>query len=244
MARVSGSPRSVNFELRDLNGNTITPFVLNDADTDVDLRAGSVTIPGKSFRVYALGADPSGAAFQRLIATIVFPQTVVVNAPAAVDLGQGQATTYVFEVRNDGAPATFNFAAKDTAGFVSGAMVPASATLATGASVLTKVTLRVGTTVPVGTRDTVTVTATNAASPEARNFAVLTSSVVAARIFGDVNHDGVVDCGDLALIRASFGNKTGALSFNPDVDLDSNGMIDVRDLAAVARLLPAGTVCR
>ena len=175
---------------------------------------------------------------------MVFPQSVIVNAPAAVDLGQGQTTTYIFEVRNDGAPGAFVFSAVDTAGFVSGAMVPSSATLATGASVLTKVTLKVGSSVAVGTRDTVTVTATSSTDPEVRNFAVVTSAVVAPKLVGDVNHDGVVDCADLKLIKASFGSKTGARSFNPDVDVDSSGIIDIRDLAAVARLLPAGTVCR
>ena len=244
VARVSGVPRSVSFELRDLNGNTITPFVLNDPDVDANLLAGSVTVPSQSFRVYALGADGSGAAFQRLIATVVFPQSFIVKAPSPVDLGQGQSTTYVFEVRNDGAPATFNFAAKDTGSFVSGAMVPASATLGTGSSVLTKVTLRVGAAAPVGTRDTLTVTATNSTNPDMRNFAVLTSSVVAPKLVGDVNHDGVIDCADLNLLRASFGSKTGGRGFNPDVDLDSNGVIDIRDLAIIARLLPAGTVCK
>ena len=96
----------------------------------------------------------------------------------------------------------------------------------------------VGGGVPVGTRDTLTVTATSTTRPDVRNFAVITSTVVAPKLFGDVNRDGRVDCDDLALIRASFGSKTGSRSFNPDVDVDSNGAIDIRDLASVTRLLP------
>ncbi len=243
VARLSGAPRSVSFELRDLNGELLLPFRLADADTEANWLAGELTVPGRSFRVFAVGADPGGAAFQRLVATVIVPQSVSVNPPAAVDLGQGQATTYIFEVRNEGAPDTFRFAAKDTQGFVAGGMNPASATLGTGQSVLTKVVLNVGGGVPVGTRDTLTVTATSTTRPDVRNFAVITSTVVAPKLFGDVNRDGRVDCDDLALIRASFGSKTGSRSFNPDVDVDSNGAIDIRDLASVTRLLPAGTVC-
>ncbi|MBK1612477.1 hypothetical protein CKO44_03240 [Rubrivivax gelatinosus] len=244
VARLSGSPASVAFEFRDLDGATIAPFALADADVEAHYLAGDVRIPSQSFRVYATGADAGGTAFQRLIATVVFPQTVSVNPPAAVDLGQGQTSSYVFEVRNEGPAATFVFAAKDTAGFVSGSMTPASATLATGASALTKVTLKVGAAIPVGTRDSLTVTATDAADAARRNFAVLTSSVVAPKVSGDVNRDGVVDCGDLNLVKASFGSRTGSRAFNPDVDVDGNGVIDARDLAFVARLVPAGTVCK
>ena len=190
-----------------------------------------------------VGQAPSGVSFQRLIATVIFPQSVAVNPPATVDLGQGQTTTYIFEVRNDGPFGSFNFKATDTAGFVRG-VTPASASLSTGQSVLVKATLAVGTSVPLGTRDSLTMIATSASDIAVRNFAVLSSSVVGAKVPGDVTGDGVVDCGDLALVKASFGSKTGSRSFNPDVDVDSNGIIDVRDLAFVAKQVPAGTVCK
>lgn len=243
VARVSGTPEALSFEFRDLNGNTIAPFSLSDADVEANRVAGDVTIPSSSFRVYAFGTNTGGSSFQRLIATVIFPQSVVVNPPATVDLGQGQTTTYIFQVRNDGAPGTFNFAATDTAKFVAG-VVPTSAALSTGQSVLVKVTLNVGTAVPVGTRDTLTMTATSAVDANVRNFAVLTSTVVGPKVVGDVNGDGVVDCGDLNLIKASFGSRTGSRAFNPDVDVVSNGIIDIRDLSFVARLVPAGTVCK
>lgn len=242
LARVSGSPATLSFEFRDLSGNTIAPFSLSSTDTDANYLMGDVTVPSQSFRVYALGTDTNGASFQRLIATVVFPQSIEVSPPATVDLGQGQSTTYIFEVRNDGADGSFDFKATDTAGFVT-SVDPASATLSTGQSALVKVILTVGSTVPVGTRDTLTMTATNSADPNIHNFAVLTSTVVSPKVIGDVNNDSVVDCSDLNLVKASFGSKTGSLSFNPDVDVDSNGIIDIRDLAFVARLLPAGTVC-
>ena len=243
MARVSGTPTTVSLEFRDLDGRRISPFSLSDSNGEINYLVGDVTIPNKSFRVYAFGTDASGISFQRLIATVILPQSVEVNPPAAVDLGQGQTTTYIFQVSNDGSPGIFNFKATDTAGFVTD-LSPASANISTGQSVLVKVTLTVSPFVPIGTRDSLTVTATSASNSAIQNFAVLTSSVVKAKVTGDVTGDGVVNCGDLNLIRASFGSQTGSRSFNPDVDVDINGTIDIRDLAFVARRVPAGTVCR
>lgn len=243
VARVSGEPTSVSFEFRDLSGNRISPLSLSDSNGETNYLIGDVTIPNQSFRVYAFGTDASGLSFQRLIATIIFPQSVEVNPPAAVGLGQGQPTTYIFQVRNHGPSGTFNFKATDTAGFVTN-VTPASANISTGQSVLVKVTLTVFPFAPIGTRDSVTMTATSASNVAINNFAVLTSSVVSAKVAGDVTGDGVVNCGDLNLVRASFGSQTGARSFNPDVDVDISGTIDIRDLAFVARRIPAGTVCK
>jgi hypothetical protein len=61
---------------------------------------------------------------------------------------------------------------------------------------------------------------------------------------GDVNHDGAVDCADVALVRTSFGKKAGQLGFDPNADVNVDGLVDVRDLAFVAQRLPVGTRCR
>ena len=81
VARFSGLPQSVRFEFRDLNGQLISSFNLGDKDVEAFRMSGDVLVPSQSFRVYALGADSGGAAFQRLLATVIFPQRVTVNPP-------------------------------------------------------------------------------------------------------------------------------------------------------------------
>jgi hypothetical protein len=60
----------------------------------------------------------------------------------------------------------------------------------------------------------------------------------------DVNGDGVVNCLDLELVKASFGKKTGQYLFNPRADVNGDGIVNILDLSIVARQLPAGTVCK
>jgi len=50
---------------------------------------------------------------------------------------------------------------------------------------------------------------------------------------GDVNLDGLVDLGDLALTLASFGAAFGSPAYNPQADLNLDGTIDLGDLAIV-----------
>ena len=40
-----------------------------------------------------------------------------------------------------------------------------------------------------------------------------------------------------------MGTRTGQPGFAPTYDLDLNGVIDIRDIAAISRLLPAGMHC-
>jgi len=62
-------------------------------------------------------------------------------------------------------------------------------------------------------------------------------------ILGDVNGDGVVNCTDMAIVKASFGKKVGQLGFDPRADVNGDGVVNVLDLSIVARQLPAGTTC-
>ena len=59
----------------------------------------------------------------------------------------------------------------------------------------------------------------------------------------DPNMDGKVDCADLAIVKASFGKRSGQAGFDPRADLNRDGLVDVRDLALVSRQLPVGTRC-
>jgi hypothetical protein len=62
-------------------------------------------------------------------------------------------------------------------------------------------------------------------------------------LLGDLNGDGVVNCLDLAIVRASFGKRVGQAGFDPRADVNNDGVVNVLDLAAVARQLPASTIC-
>jgi hypothetical protein len=80
------------------------------------------------------------------------------------------------------------------------------------------------------------------------SFADGTSGIVMATpistgVAGDVNNDGVIDCTDVAFMRAIFGIAYGQAGFDPRVDLNGDGVIDVLDLAFLAQHLPDGTSC-
>ncbi len=244
LASMSGATQALAFQFRTPAGVVLRNFSLSANDpSDPGLQTGTVQVPNEPFNVYAIGELAGRVRFQRVIASTVMPQTVSVVAPLAVGLPRGQLTSYLFLVRNDGLPGTFNFAAGDDRGYVS-AVSPASATLASGASAMVRVWVRPPPSALPGTTHTLTFTAEHALQPEIRNFAVLASQVIAAAIPGDMNRDGLVNCDDLGLVKASFGMRAGNPSFNPVVDVDNNGIVDARDLAFVASKLAAGTVCR
>jgi hypothetical protein len=61
---------------------------------------------------------------------------------------------------------------------------------------------------------------------------------------GDLNADGLVDCADLNIVKASFGKRAGQAGFDPRADVNGDGVVNVLDLSAVAKFIPAGTVCK
>ena len=61
---------------------------------------------------------------------------------------------------------------------------------------------------------------------------------------GDVNGDGVVNCADMAVIRAAFGKRAGQPGWDARADVVTDGIIDIRDLAFVSQKLPVGTQCQ
>lgn len=60
---------------------------------------------------------------------------------------------------------------------------------------------------------------------------------------GDLDGDGVVSCSDLAIIKASFGKRTGQTGFDARADVNQDGVVNVYDLGFVSRQLSAGTKC-
>jgi hypothetical protein len=61
---------------------------------------------------------------------------------------------------------------------------------------------------------------------------------------GDLNGDGSVGCDDLAILKASFGKKKGQAGFDPRADVNGDGVVNVLDLSAVAKQIPAGITCK
>jgi hypothetical protein len=59
---------------------------------------------------------------------------------------------------------------------------------------------------------------------------------------GDRNGDGV-NCADLDIVKASFGKSVVRSGFDPRADVNGDGVVNVLDLSAVARQIPAGTTC-
>ena len=243
LADFTGEPSGVVFEFRRKNGEVLDSFLLSSNDPyEPAVQTGKVVVPSASFVVYALGMDSNGTRFQRLLSSTFIPQELSVVAPAAVNLPAGQVTTYMFKVQNDGATDSFRFTVFDDKRFLK-SVSPTTISLAAGSSTIVRVDLLPLAGSAIGTVDTLTFTAESITRPEVRNFAVLSSQVIVPPLFGDVNRDGRVDCDDLGLVKASFGIRAGAPAFNPTVDLDINGIVDVRDLATVARKVPTGTVC-
>jgi hypothetical protein len=55
---------------------------------------------------------------------------------------------------------------------------------------------------------------------------------------GDLNGDGVADCKDLAIVKASFNKKAGQPGFDSRADLNSDGVVDFRDWALITQIVP------
>lgn len=60
---------------------------------------------------------------------------------------------------------------------------------------------------------------------------------------GDANGDGRIDCADIAIVKASFGKRSGQAGFDPRADINGDGVVDIRDLALVSQKLIPGTTC-
>jgi hypothetical protein len=84
-----------------------------------------------------------------------------------------------------------------------------------------------------------TITANNrVGSPAVQQFTLVVNQA------GDVNGDGVVNCADIAIVKAAFGSYLGQASYDPRADVNHDFAVNVLDLAFVAAHLPAGTTCR
>jgi hypothetical protein len=94
---------------------------------------------------------------------------------------------------------------------------------------------------------TVTVTG-NVGPGSSQTYSVIVNPnsgpATASQIVGDVNGDGVVNCADLDIVKASFGKKLGQAGFDGRADVNVDGIVNLLDLQIVASHVPAGTVCQ
>ena len=60
---------------------------------------------------------------------------------------------------------------------------------------------------------------------------------------GDLTGDGMVDCADVAVVRASLNKRAGQAGFDPRADVNGDGVVNIRDLNFILQRVPAGTVC-
>lgn len=63
------------------------------------------------------------------------------------------------------------------------------------------------------------------------------------RLTGDANADGVINCADIAVVRAALGTRVGQPGFDPRADFNNDGVIDIRDLAYVSQRFITGNRC-
>jgi TolB protein len=63
-------------------------------------------------------------------------------------------------------------------------------------------------------------------------------------VSGDVDVNGSVDCTDLQLVKSSFGLRVTQARFDTRADTNSDGLVDIRDLAVVSRHMPPGMTCQ
>jgi hypothetical protein len=68
--------------------------------------------------------------------------------------------------------------------------------------------------------------------------------VIHGCLAGDVDLTDEIGCSDLTTAKAAMGARAGDARYNVRADMDNNGLIDIRDIAAIGRLVPAGSICQ
>lgn len=61
---------------------------------------------------------------------------------------------------------------------------------------------------------------------------------------GDANSDGLTNCADLALVKASFGKRQGQAGYDSRADVNGDLVVNLRDLTMVSSKLQPGSSCQ
>jgi hypothetical protein len=98
-------------------------------------------------------------------------------------------------------------------------------------------------TVPVNAVTDANLAAGYILAPEAALTRQAAADSLVGRRQGDVTGDDLVNCADLRAVNAALGRRSGQPGYVVAADIDGNGVIDVRDVAAVARVIKEAS-CR
>jgi hypothetical protein len=126
LGMVGGTAAAVTFDAVSLEGDPLQtlPLSIGHLDAASGEYTGTFTPPAVPFRVIARGVE-AGSTFQRIVPTVFRPQPVRVFKDAVPDaLTPGTQSTATFLVSNAGPAATFEIAAQDEHGFVTGVSPP------------------------------------------------------------------------------------------------------------------------
>jgi len=74
------------------------------------------------------------------------------------------------------------------------------------------------------------------------DFAIQQAVVVP--VPGDADGDGVVNCTDYGIVKASLGKRPGQAGYDARADVNKDGVIDARDLQYVSQRLSQGLTCK
>jgi hypothetical protein len=131
-------------------------------------------------------------------------------------------------------------AATDLTGLPAGATATFSSPTIGGGSGNSALTINTSAATPPGSYTLVV----NGVSADDVRSHVATVPLVVTGVPGDVNGDGVVNCADVALVRAAYGSNIGKSNYNPSADFNGDGFVNILDLQFVVQQLPAGTTCQ
>jgi hypothetical protein len=85
--------------------------------------------------------------------------------------------------------------------------------------------------------------AMQAGSPEEGTGVKLYAYDMEPYVPGDVDGDAQLTCADVSAAMASLGKRAGEAGFLRNADLDQDGVVEMRDIVVIWRLLPAGMRC-
>jgi uncharacterized repeat protein (TIGR01451 family) len=254
----AASVQTASFELRGEDGTTFQTLNLDEiplptgAPTEFSSPLtkkffGQLTVPNRSFLVYAVGTDSNGQSYQRLLPGTIKPRSVKIITQPIGDLHPGQSASYSFQVQNFGTAGVFQISIGDDQNYVQN-ISQHFLRLEPNESKSVTVQLQPPANAPVGILDTLTLSAQSLASPEANNSAVVKARVAEASPvqLGDVdvtpltgNGDNVLDPGEAASLSVHLKNDGGLNATNvsamlvtltPGVDITA-GQTDYPDIA-------------